>query len=113
VFGIRSLVNPSYLAGLDVECQDASVTFGNIHNPIGDDRRRNPSTLIPYWITPDRTQSPDVRAVNLRERTETVDVESSPIAQPVTGSRVEQSLFGNRLPGRRSQLHARRRRDGE
>src|SRR5207244_2213412 len=97
-------------AGLDVKCQHAAEAFGNIHDPIRDDGRRNPSTLILYRITPDRTQRLDVRPVYLRERAEAVDIESSPIAQPVTRFRLEQTLFGNRLPGRR--LHAPKGRDG-
>ena len=98
VLGVAPLVQPRNVARHDVERGDPAAAFGHVHQPVGDDRRRDPARDIAHRIGPDEPQVADVRAVDLVERAEPRHVVGPPIAHPVAVLRVEQPVRGDRLP---------------
>ena len=98
IFGVAARVHPHDVAGYHVERGDPAAPLGHVHQPVGDDRRRDPARDVAHRIGPDEPQVVDVRAVDLIERAEPRHVVGPAIAHPVAVLRSEQPLLGDRLP---------------
>ena len=98
VLGVAARVLPHDVASRDVEAGDAAAPFGDVHQPVGDDRRRHPAAPVAHRVGPDETQVADRLAIDLLERTEPGHVVRPPEVHPVAVPRIEQPLVGDRLP---------------
>ena len=98
VLGVAARVHPGDVARQHVERGDATAALGDVHQPVGHDRRRHPAAVVAHRPRPDETQVGDVVAVDLVERAEPGHVVGPPVAYPVAVLRVEQPLLGDRLP---------------
>ena len=98
VLGVAARVLPHDVAGHDVEARDAAAPLGDVHQAVGDDRRRHPAAVVAHRVGPDETQVADRLPVDLLERTEPGHVVRPPEAHPVAVPRIEQPFVGDRLP---------------
>ena len=98
VLRIRAHVLPDELARDGVEGEHAAATLGDIHEPVRDDRRRDPAAVVAHRVRPHRAQAFHAAAIDLAQRAEGLDVVGAPIAEPIAGRGRAQALGGDRVP---------------